>query len=248
MKWSSGSDSGERYGGNNVGAVITLDDKIIGWGVNLAAQNRTHHAETLSILAYLQSSGQTKLPKGCKIYSSLQPCKMCAGHIAQLGQDVSVLIGMKDGKLETILDKNQINGCKEQVGNLRPDVRAAKTVPANTLSITKPSIQTELAKQPAFGKAASTKLLNSTDDEKLRSTKKLGTPSALGNSFVQYTDWFVAQRKLNWTDVNMKNAVAQCIDLLKIVAVKGLTTSYGLSFVVPLLDEIYDEQAKAATL
>jgi tRNA(Arg) A34 adenosine deaminase TadA len=244
VKWVTQQDSGERYGGNNVGAVITLNDRIIGWGVNLAAQNRTLHAETLSILAYLQSTGAAKLPKGCKVYSSLQPCKMCAAHIAQLGQDVDVVIGMKDAGLTTILDKNRINGCSERLGELRQNMGQIKSaVPAVNLSITKPSIHKQLSAQPSFGKAASTKLLNSKDDEALRKNKKFGTPSALGNSFVQYTDWFVAQRKLSWDKLpETKKALDQCIGLLKIVAVKGLTTSYGLGFVLPLLDEIYGEQ------
>ncbi|WP_434389928.1 Bd3614 family nucleic acid deaminase [Melittangium boletus] len=89
--------------GNNVGAVIVKNQQIISWGINVGGQHSTLHAETLAIQAYLERTGEAALPSGCVIYSTLQPCHMCAGFIAQMGHGVRVVYGMQDNQLQTCL-------------------------------------------------------------------------------------------------------------------------------------------------
>lgn len=94
-------------GGNNVGAVIVQGNRIISWGINVGWQHVTLHAETLAIQSYLERTGEQTLPPGCVIYSSLQPCHMCAGFIAQAGKGAKVVYGMKDNLLKTCLEGDE---------------------------------------------------------------------------------------------------------------------------------------------
>lgn len=89
--------------GNNVAAVLVHGRKIIGWGLNVMTQHRSLHAETVAIQTYLKNNEVDELPRGCRIYSSLQPCKMCAGFIAHVGRDVKVVYALADRNLTTVL-------------------------------------------------------------------------------------------------------------------------------------------------
>ncbi|WP_375771693.1 deaminase [Archangium gephyra] len=94
---------GERLCGNNVGALIVKDNTIIAWGLNTGAEHLTFHAETVAIQSYLARTGKTSLPAGCVLYTTLQPCKMCAGLILQTCPGALVVYGMRDGWLKTPL-------------------------------------------------------------------------------------------------------------------------------------------------
>lgn len=94
---------GEALCGNNVGAVIVHKNQIIAWGLNFGAEHLTLHAETVAIQAYLARTGNTQLPDNCVIYTSLQPCHMCAGFILQSCPNAAVIYGLKDGKLKTCI-------------------------------------------------------------------------------------------------------------------------------------------------
>jgi tRNA(Arg) A34 adenosine deaminase TadA len=256
-EYDSGDNSGERYGGNNVGGVLVLDDQIVGWGINLSAQNRTFHAETLGVLVYLKRSGQTKLPRNMKIYTSLQPCHMCAGFIDHVGQGTDVIVGMRDQGLTTVLDKagnpsreryaefktgtRQVtNRYKDGYGKWRSEKITRDVItPANEMSYKGAQSIKDSVNQArtTFGQGPSTKLMRSTTDELARSNKTFASPafkpSPIGTSFVQYADWLVDTREMyrSQGDSGDKRALEQAIELLKIVAVKGLVTTYGLNFV-----------------
>ncbi|WPB80145.1 deaminase [Archangium violaceum] len=92
---------GERLCGNNVGAIIVKDNTIIAWGLNSGAEHLTFHAETVAIQSYLARTGKTSLPADCVLYTTLQPCKMCAGLILQTCPGASVVYGLRDGWLRT---------------------------------------------------------------------------------------------------------------------------------------------------
>jgi tRNA(adenine34) deaminase len=81
-----------------VGAVVVLDNKIIGKGHNLTERlhDVTAHAEMQAITAAANYLGAKYLTE-CKLYVSLEPCNMCAGAIywAQLGE---LIIGAPDTK------------------------------------------------------------------------------------------------------------------------------------------------------
>lgn len=75
-------------GGGPFGAVIVKDGKIVGRGVNrvTASNDPTAHAEVSAIRDACKNLNTFDL-KGCKIYTSCEPCPMCLGAIywARLG-------------------------------------------------------------------------------------------------------------------------------------------------------------------
>jgi tRNA(adenine34) deaminase len=65
-----------------VGCVIVHENRIIGRGYNrtLSLQDPTAHAEILAITAASEHLGSWRLT-GCTVYSSIEPCIMCAGAL-----------------------------------------------------------------------------------------------------------------------------------------------------------------------
>ncbi len=71
--------------GKNIGAVlVSASNQIIGWGVNTNDRNSTRHAETNAIQAFQREMG-TPVPEGATLYTTLEPCYMCAGVFVQAG-------------------------------------------------------------------------------------------------------------------------------------------------------------------
>jgi len=71
-------NSGE---GHNIGAVLVAPDgALLGWGLNTARKNYTFHAELNAIQDFYHRTNQP-LPEGCRMYTTLKPCQMCAGMI-----------------------------------------------------------------------------------------------------------------------------------------------------------------------
>ena len=67
-----------------VGAVIVLDGEIISEGYNQTEKLKdpTAHAEIMAIRAACEKLGNWRL-SGCTLYTTLEPCAMCAGAILQ---------------------------------------------------------------------------------------------------------------------------------------------------------------------
>jgi len=65
-----------------VGAVLVLDDEIIGRGWNRSIQlhDPSAHAEVMALRDAGQSSANYRFP-GATLYVTLEPCTMCAGVI-----------------------------------------------------------------------------------------------------------------------------------------------------------------------
>lgn len=63
-----------------VGAVVVLDDIVIGAGFNqtISSGDPTAHAEINAIRAAAQKIGNYRLT-GAVLYSTIEPCTMCAG-------------------------------------------------------------------------------------------------------------------------------------------------------------------------
>ena len=72
-------------GGIPIGAVLVLDDEIIGRGHNQRVQRGSviHHAE----MNCLENAGRrtAEVYRRCTIYSTLSPCPMCSGAILLYG-------------------------------------------------------------------------------------------------------------------------------------------------------------------
>jgi tRNA(adenine34) deaminase len=65
-----------------VGAVIVIDGRVAGRGVNspIAKNDPTAHAEILALRAAAQSIGNYRLEQAT-LYVTLEPCVMCAGAL-----------------------------------------------------------------------------------------------------------------------------------------------------------------------
>lgn len=65
-----------------VGCVVTYGASIIGRGKNetISRKDPTAHAEILALRAAAQKLGNHRL-SGCVVYSTLEPCAMCAGAL-----------------------------------------------------------------------------------------------------------------------------------------------------------------------
>ena|ERR1700722_13909978 len=65
-----------------VGAVIVYEGAVIGSGQNFVLRNLdpTAHAEIVALRSAAQHLNNYRLT-GCELYSTLEPCSMCAGAI-----------------------------------------------------------------------------------------------------------------------------------------------------------------------
>jgi tRNA(adenine34) deaminase len=81
-----------------VGCVIAHEGIIIGRGYNRteSLQDPTAHAEILAITSAAEHLGSWRL-SGCTVYSTLEPCIMCAGALV-LARAERLVFGAKDPK------------------------------------------------------------------------------------------------------------------------------------------------------
>ena len=96
-----------------VGAVIVFENKIIGKGHNLieSLQDPTAHAEMIAITAAANYLGTWRL-EGAYLYSTLEPCPMCAGAVLN-SRIAGVVFGAYDpriGACGTVTNVLQGNG------------------------------------------------------------------------------------------------------------------------------------------
>ena len=87
-----------RIGEVPVGAVIVLNEQIIGRGYNQTEKLKdpTAHAEILAITSACQAVGDWRLD-GAVLYCTLEPCSMCAGA-AVLARIAKIVFGAPDPK------------------------------------------------------------------------------------------------------------------------------------------------------
>jgi len=88
----------EQIGEIPIGAVLTLDDKIIGEGFNrsIIDNDPTAHAEIVAIRQAAKSILNYRLPQ-TTLYVTLEPCSMCAGAIIH-SRVQRLVYGAKDEK------------------------------------------------------------------------------------------------------------------------------------------------------
>jgi tRNA(Arg) A34 adenosine deaminase TadA len=88
--------------GKNIGVLmVDPQGKIIACGVNTNSSNGTFHAEVNCLQSYYKfnKNGYGGFPANTRIYSTLEPCEMCAGMIWESASDNSrflVYYGMVD--------------------------------------------------------------------------------------------------------------------------------------------------------
>ena len=79
-----------------VGALVTLDNEVLGEGWNrpVSSDDPTAHAEIVAIRAAASRLRNYRMP-GTTLYVTLEPCAMCAGAIVQ-ARIARVVFGARD--------------------------------------------------------------------------------------------------------------------------------------------------------
>jgi tRNA(adenine34) deaminase len=98
-----------------VGAVLILNDRIVGAGHNacITSSDPTAHAEMVALRAAAAALGNYRLP-GATLYVTLEPCAMCAGAIV-LARVARVVFATYDpragaaGSVMNVLQHPQLN-------------------------------------------------------------------------------------------------------------------------------------------
>ena len=85
-----------------VGSIIVRGDSIIGRGRNVvtSTHDSTAHAETVALWDAERALGQEEALSGCTLYTTSQPCAMCAGAIMVSGIS-TLVIGRRPGPSDT---------------------------------------------------------------------------------------------------------------------------------------------------
>lgn len=60
--------------------LVSEEGSCLGWATNSNAHNKTLHAEVNLVQGYFARQ-RTSLPQGCRVYTTLKPCRMCAGML-----------------------------------------------------------------------------------------------------------------------------------------------------------------------
>ena len=111
-----------------VGAVVVLDNNVIGEGHNrsICDNDPTAHAEIVALRAAASRMKNYRLP-GAELYVTIEPCAMCAGAIVQ-ARIQTVIFGAFDsktgaaGSVLNILEEQKLNHrCTVVAGILERD-------------------------------------------------------------------------------------------------------------------------------
>ncbi len=101
-----------------VGAVIVLDDQIIGegWNQPISSHDPTAHAEIIALRQAGQTINNYRL-SGATMYVTLEPCAMCAGALvhARLAKLVFATEDPKTGACGSVLDIIQHDALNHKV-------------------------------------------------------------------------------------------------------------------------------------
>ena len=64
-----------------IGAVVVYEDKVVARGYNRRAKTQlaSAHAEMMAIDKACRKFSSWRLPEGCELYVTLEPCPMCMG-------------------------------------------------------------------------------------------------------------------------------------------------------------------------
>lgn len=95
------------HAGKNIAALLVDEHgSVISWGVNTNAREKWRHAEVNTLCSFV-AAGNTGIPANATLYTTLEPCEMCAGLIAYLsgGANVRIIHAMADSTLgKTVLN------------------------------------------------------------------------------------------------------------------------------------------------
>ncbi len=114
----------EEQGEVPVGAVVVLNDEIIGegWNQPIGCNDPTAHAEIIALRRAAEQIGNYRLA-GCSLIVTLEPCVMCAGASGH-ARIARVLYGARDpkagaaGSVFEILGSGRLNHYAEVRGGI----------------------------------------------------------------------------------------------------------------------------------
>jgi tRNA(adenine34) deaminase len=105
----------EAQGEVPVGALVVLDDRVIGEGWNrpISAHDPTAHAEIVALRAAAQTLGNYRV-NGATLYVTLEPCPMCAGamvhaRVARVVYGASDPLAGSGGTVFNLLNSSALN-------------------------------------------------------------------------------------------------------------------------------------------
>ena len=111
-----------------VGAVVVLDEKIVGEGWNrpISANDPTAHAEIQALRAAAGAMKNYRLP-GATLYVTLEPCEMCLGAMFH-ARIARVVFGATDPKKKILKPQAIVEGglLAEECGKLLSGFFAAR--------------------------------------------------------------------------------------------------------------------------
>lgn len=113
-----------------IGAVVVLDDHIIGRGQNsvIRMNDPTAHAEIIALREAGRTLGNYRLT-GCTVYATLEPCAMCAGALmhARIAHLIYASADTKagaDGSVLQVVNHPELNHAMEISSGLFADESA----------------------------------------------------------------------------------------------------------------------------
>jgi tRNA(adenine34) deaminase len=114
-----------------VGAVIVLDDRIVGQGYNrpISGIDPTAHAEVVALRAAAAATGNYRLT-GATLYVTVEPCLMCVGAMvhARIGTVVYGATEPRSGAIVSMTSAHEFPGLNHRLeavgGVLEADCRA----------------------------------------------------------------------------------------------------------------------------
>ena len=108
-----------------IGAVVVYQDKVVSRGYNRRAklQLASAHAEMMAIDKACKKFGSWRLPEGCELYITLEPCPMCMGAALNARVD-KIYFGAYEQKGRSLTSElaaaNLLNHTTEVVGGVLP--------------------------------------------------------------------------------------------------------------------------------
>ena len=98
----------DNYGEVPVGAVLVLNGEVIGEGCNqnITLKDPTAHAEIVALRAACTHLHNHRLPSGCTLYVTLEPCAMCSMALvhARAGRVVFATVDPRTGAAGSVYD------------------------------------------------------------------------------------------------------------------------------------------------
>ena len=117
---------GLKQGEVPIGAVVVYEDKVVASGYNRRAklQLASAHAEMMAIDRACKKFHSWRLPEGCELYVTLEPCPMCMGACLNARVDM-VYFGAYEQKgrslTSALAEANLLNHKTEVVGSVLED-------------------------------------------------------------------------------------------------------------------------------